>query len=223
MATVRKLAFNNGFFYHVFNRGIEGRNVFTNRREYNRAMEVIKYYRFSDTPIRFSQLLLLPNNQQNEILTIMQENDKLVDIISYCLMPNHFHFLLKQNLDGGISKFISNFTNAYSKYFNTKHDRIGNLFQGVFKAVFVENDEQLMHISRYIHINPVSSSLIKIEEIDNYKWSSYLGYLGLSEDNFLNKDIILNMFKSVNDYKKFIFDQVNYAKQLEKIKHLALE
>ena len=138
-------------------------------------------------------------------------------------MPNHFHFLLKQNRDKGISTFLSNFTNAYVKYFNTKYKRSGPLFENAFKAVYVENEEQLIHLSRYIHINPVVSSMIKKEELEFYPWSSYPEYLGLSKDAIASKDIILEYFRSVKEYKEFVTNQIDYAKKLEEIKHLLLE
>lgn len=138
-------------------------------------------------------------------------------------MPNHFHFLLKQKIDHGISNFISNFTNSYTKYFNTKYDRVGPLFQGLFKAVLVESEEQLIHLSRYIHLNPVTSSLVKPEDLQNYYWSSYPEYVDLLEDSLTNKHLILDFFPSIDKYKEFVLDQVDYAKKLEFIKHLILD
>ena len=131
----------------------------------------------------------------------------------------------RQNIDNGISTFISNFTNSYAKYFNTKYQRVGPLLEGVFKAVYVENDDQLIHLSRYIHLNPVVSSIVNETEILNYKWSSYPAYLSLNEKNKIVLDIntILSYFKSPKKYQEFVMDQVDYGKELEKIKHLTLD
>lgn len=224
MTTQRKVIFANEQIYHVFNRGIERRPVFLTKWEYSRALETIKYYQFSNLPFRFSKLLNLPDEQKNKyLLDIKSENKKLVEIIAFCLMPNHFHFMLKQLKENGISKFIANFTNSYTKYFNTKHERFGPLFQGVFQAVHVETDEQLIHLSRYIHLNPVASLIVKDKDLENYPWSSLPEYLSKSGENFCHKQIVLDFFKSVRDYKKFLKDQIVYAKELEKIKHITLE
>lgn len=91
-------------------------------------------------------------------------------------MPNHFHLLLQQIRDGGITEFISKLTNSYTRYFNIRNKRIGPLFQGEFKAVHVETDEQLIHLSRYIHLNPIVSYITK--KLESYQWFSYLEYLG---------------------------------------------
>lgn len=224
MPTNRKLVFGNEEIYHVFNRGVEKRPTFTNKWELDRALLALNFYRFAQLPTKLSKFLILPKIEQTELfMSLEKDNEKLAEIICFCLMPNHFHLMLKQKLDDGISIFISNFTNSYTRYFNTKHDRIGALFQGIFKAVRIESDEQLVHVSRYIHLNPVSSFLIKSQELENYQWSSYPEFLGLVDKNLLNKDVVLDLFTSKEDYKRFVLNQVDYAKQLESIKHLLME
>lgn len=153
----------------------------------------------------------------------MESSGKQVSIISFCLMPNHFHILIKQLNENGITKFIANFTNGYTKYFNQKNSRTGPLFEGTFKATHIETDEQFVHLSRYIHLNPVASSIINLLDLNNYQWSSYPEYIGISNSNLSNKELVLDLFKSPNDYKNFVLDQVNYAKELEKIKHVVLD
>lgn len=223
MATVRKIVFRNNEIYHVFNRGVERRPIFMSRREYTRAQELLKFYRHKEIPIRFSQVQLQPEEIKTKMLESLFKSEKLVLILAYCLIPNHFHFLVKQILDNGITKFVANFTNAYTKFFNTKHQRVGPLVQGVFKAEHVETDEQLIHLSRYIHLNPVASGVIAEEMLDNYEWSSYPEYISLSRNGITEKEIVLNMFKTVEEYIKFVRDQISYTKELEKIKHLLLE
>ena len=134
-------------------------------------------------------------------------------------MPNHFHLLLRQICEGGISKYLSNVENAYSQYFNLKYKRKGTLYRGTFKAVFIESEPQLIHVSRYIHINPAVSSLVDINQLEQYPWSSLPDYLGNSESDFVNPEQVLNYFSSREEYRNFIYDQVNYGKELEKIKH----
>ena len=223
MTTFRKIVFRNEQIYHVFNRGVERRTVFTNRKELEREKQLIKFYRHKDIPIRFSQVMNQPEEIKNKILEKLYRTNQQVDIISYCLMPNHFHFILKQNTENGVARFISNFTNAYTKYFNTKHKRIGPLFQGIFKALIEETDKQLIHLSRYIHLNPVSSSIIKEDQLTIYPYSSLMEYLLLSNDEISKTDVVLSMFKTSEKYRDFVINQLEYAKRLDEIKHLVLE
>lgn len=183
----------------------------------------MKFYRHAITPARFSQVMQQPQDIRDSILSELYKSEKQVEIISYCFMPNHFHFLLKQKKDKGVSNFISNFANAYTKYFNTKEARVGPLFQGTFKAVLVETDEQLIHLSRYIHLNPVVSNIISTEDLPHYKWSSYPIYLSSSNEGVVNKELVLDLFKSSKDYEQFVLDQVDYGRKLEEIKHLLME
>lgn len=224
MATTRKFTFATDHYYHLYNRGVEKRPVFTNKREYKRALETLNYYRFSNASPKFSKFLVQPPERKSEFLArfAFQEN-KLVEIVSFCLMPNHFHFLVKQLKDRGIAAFVSNFTNSYTKYFNTKHERNGPLFTGVFKAVLVETDRQLLHLSRYIHLNPVTSFIIREEYLDSYAWSSLGEYLGTAKNTIVDTKELLSNFSSRDKYRTFIYDQVQYAQELEKIKHLTLE
>jgi putative transposase len=136
-------------------------------------------------------------------------------------MPNHFHLLVKQKANAGISTFTSKLTNSFTKYFNTKNDRVGPLFQGQFKAVLVESDEQLIHLSRYIHLNPLASNLVK--NLDSYEWSSLPAYGGKAEGSFVSTKNILSYFSDEADYKKFVLNQAEYAKSLERLKHKTLE
>lgn len=224
MPTNRKLVFANDEIYHVFNRGVEKRPTFIDKRELNRAMLTLDFYRFAKPPLKLSKLLVTPKDEQVKLLEKLKRDYKqLVEIICFCLMPNHFHFMLKQKVEKGISTFVSTFTNSYTRYFNTKHDRIGPLFEGIFKAVRIESDEQFIHVSRYIHLNPVSSFLIKPEELEDYEWSSYPEFLGLSDKKVVAKDLVLDFFPSVEAYKEFVLDQVDYARQLDLIKHLTVE
>ncbi len=224
MPTNRKVVFANDEIYHVFNRGVEKRSTFTTKRELDRGVQTLDFYRFADLLLKLSKFLTLPEEEKEKFIqNIKRDHKKLIEIVCYCLMPNHFHFLLKQKLGNGISTFTSNFTNSYTKYFNTRHERLGPLFEGVFKAVHIESDEQLIHVSRYIHLNPVSSFLIGPEQLESYAWSSYPEYLGLSNQNIADKEIVLDFFHSKKKYKQFCLDQVDYARKLEQIKHVTLE
>lgn len=208
--------------YHVFNRGVGGQRVFLNVRDYQRALDVIGFYCFKKPQLRFSFYNRLPDKQKEEFLSNLKKGQPVVEIICFCLMPNHVHFLLKNLEDDGISKFMANFQNSYAKYLNTKTKRFGTLFQQNFKAVRIESDEQLIHVSRYIHLNPVTSYLIEAEDLENYRWSSYPDYVN-SQKSFIKKNLVLDQFKSVANYRNFVLNQADYQRKLVEIKHLILE
>lgn len=221
----RKIPLITDQLYHVLNRGIALQPTFTTRKSFQRAIEVMRYYQNVKPPLRYSQFLVLSNKRRKQILENLAEKKQfLVEIIAYCLMPNHFHFMLKQIKENGISKFMSNFTNSYTRYFNVKNKRNGPLFEGKFKAIRVETDEQLLHLSRYIHLNPYSSYVVKtLKDLKEYPYSSFLEYLEKTQIDICDKEIILNQFKNPESYKRFIFDQADYQRRFEKIKHLVLE
>ena len=203
--------------------GVDKRPTFTDKREYDRALLTLDFYRFEGVSAGLAQILKLDLEKRNFFLSQLKKNGKkLVDILGYCLMPNHFHFLVRQLLEGGIPTFVGNFSNSYTRFFNTRHKRIGHLFQGVFKAVRIEDEEQLVHVLRYIHINPVVSSVIKEIELENYPYSSFWEYFGKKE-SLCNKELILGHFSSIDKLKDFTYDQIDYGKRLEGIKHLVLE
>jgi len=119
---------------------------------------------------------------------------------------------------------MSNVWNSYTRYFNIKRKRVGPVFQGVFKAVRIQDDNQFLHVQRYIHLNPYSSFLVKNwEELAKYPYSSLSEYLDIGEKNVCNKELTKGFFKSVEDYKKFVFNQADYQRSLEKVKHLTFE
>lgn len=211
----RIFPFVNGEYYHIYNRGVEKKPIFNIRRDYTRFLKTINYYQFAGPKPKLSRFLFNP-----DLIVKPNLNDKIVEIVCYCLMPNHFHFLVKQLKDGGITEFVSKLSNSYTKYFNTKHTRVGPLFQGEFKAVLVTSDEQLIHVSRYIHLNPAVAYLVK--NLDQYEWSSYSEYIHGRTGLSVKKDI-LAFFKSSEEYKKFILDHYSYALDLASIKHQLLD
>lgn len=206
----------NGEIYHIFNRGSDMRDIFLQTRDYRRFKQTFFYYQFLGPKPRFSNLTKYKISNFNPL-----SNDKWVDTLCYCLMPNHFHFLTRQLKEKGIATFISQLSNSYTKYFNTKYKRIGALFQGVFKAVRIETDEQLIHTSRYIHLNPVVADVSK--KLELYPWSSYSEYTRPLTTGLCSVNEILSLFPSREKYQEFINDQIDYARSLEIIKHQLLD
>lgn len=169
MPTERRL-FNPDLYYHVYNCGVEKRSIFETDRDYQRFLDATNYYlydqrisyaQFQDLPIAAKQVYIMLNPKGLEKLR--------VKLLSYCLMPNHFHLLLKPAKEKGITRFISDISNSYTRYFNIKNERLGALFQGAFKAKEISSEGSLLQISRYIHLNPVVSSKTNPEPSNEMK------------------------------------------------------
>ena len=209
--------------YHIYNRGVAKQPIFLDKRDYEKFILTITYYRYAKLPLKLSRFLQLAHKERDIIMAkLNNDNKKLVEVLCYTLMPNHFHLIVKQLEDDGISKYMRLILNSWTHHFNKRHVRVGSLFQGVFKAVRIEDDEQLIHLSRYIHINPVVSYLVKENDLLFYPWSSINDY---QKGNSVLVEIstILGHFSSFEKYKKFLFDQIDYAKEINRIKHLRLE
>ena len=211
--------------YHIFNRGIAKMPIFSTPQTYARLIELIEYYQFANTPVSYSHFKQLPYEQRDDILQYLkQENDIHIEIIAFCLMDNHFHFLVKQISSNGIAIWISNIQNAYARYFNKTQARSGPLFQPQFKAVRVLSDEQLLHVSRYIHLNPSTGYLVTIDALADYHWSSISCYTEKSNKfSFVHPNLILGLMGKKTSYLDFVLDQADYQRELAKIKHLILE
>lgn len=220
----RKTILAPGEIYHIFNRGIAGQTIFNSDTHFRRFLELINYYRFANTPVSYSRLKEASIYDKQRIFENLRKGNQLhVEILAFCLMDNHFHFLLKQVTSRGIAKFISNLQNGYAKYFNLRIERTGPLFQPMFKSVRITTDEQLLHVSRYIHLNPSTGYLVEIDNLENYPWSSLADYLSDSEHQFITTSMILELINSREKYKEFVFDQAGYQRKLADIKHLTLE
>jgi putative transposase len=138
-------------------------------------------------------------------------------------MPNHYHLLLKQTKREGISEFIRLSSNSYAKYYNTKHKRTGPLFQGRFKAVRIQTDEQLLHVSRYIHLNPYTSSLVKtFKRLLSYPYSSLKEFAN-NTSGCCSKKPVLEHFENPDKYIRFVKNNADFQKSLQKIKNLSLD
>ena len=219
---VRKEPLVNNHYYHIFSRSIAGYVVFNDSEEFNRIYEIMHLFRYIDFDYKYSNYKKLEISLQAEIFDRLQrDSKKSIDIIAYCLMPTHIHLILKQKTNNGISKYMSKLLNSYTRYFNTVHKRTGPLWTGRFKSVLVEKDEQLLHLTRYIHLNPVSAGLV--DEPDDWGFSSHNEYIEDMEEG----DKICNYKKVIDitpaDYKKFVGDRKDYQKQLSQIKSMLID
>ena len=212
----------NGQIYHVCNKSIAGFVIFNNDSEYMRMKNLIKYYQLEDPPTKFSYFMSHLNEGGDILdLDLIDRKIKLINIIAYCLMPTHIHLVLQQLKDNGISIFMSNILNGYTRYFNIRHKRKGPLWVGRFKRVVVSTDEQLLHLTRYVHLNPVTSYLI--EKPESWAYGSYNEYCsqGTTDEEMCCYENILDI--DSKSYKKFVNDRKEYQRELAKIKELMLE
>lgn len=214
-----------GEIYHLFNRSIARQPILTRSRDLQRFLEVIDFYRFSRPPQRYSHYNRLPMEQKGQLLdALYKSGEHLIDILAFAVMPNHFHLLAKQLRENGIKLFMSQIQNSYAKYYNQKYGRSGALFQEMFKAVRIETDEQLLHTVRYIHLNPITSYVIKDPgELEKYPWTSFIDYLGKRQLALLSTDMVISHFPNPNILKEFTLNQVDYQRTLGSIKHLLME
>lgn len=222
---LRKTIFANGHFYHVLNRSLYQQPIFTGERECSRAVKLINFYSFVNRPTSFSKYLKFSQQRRQKVMRqLLEEDEKRVRIICYCFMPNHFHILVRQEETNGIRRFMSDFQNSFVRYYNTKHKKKGPLFESQFKAVRILSENQLYHVSRYIHLNPYSGFVVKsIEDLKSFPWSSLPEYLNLNDINLCYKNIVTSGFGSYKDYEEFVFSRADYQRDLEQIKHLILE
>jgi len=219
---IRKDFLINEEIYHIFSRSIADFRILNNGGEFERMKQLMRYYQI-ENEMRFSFFIELEmvksEGFNNVISSISKDKNKLVQIIAYCLMPTHIHLILKQLQENGISNYMRKILESYSTYFNTKHQRRGPLWESRFKNVLVNNDEQLLHLTRYIHLNPVTASLT--DNPKDWLFSSYKEYLTEDENPICQFNDILEIKPRI--YLKFVNDQISYQKELAKIKRLVIE
>jgi putative transposase len=205
---MRNISISVGEFYHVFNRGNNKQLVFLDHKDWIRFLFLIIYLQ---SPIVFQNLgRQVSYFVKNRAFNISEENKKetiekrYVKLISFALMPNHFHLLVHEFEEGGIAQYMQRVLCAYTKYFNTKYKKSGHLFQGPYKAVHVKNNKQLLYLSAYIHKNPRELPLWKNKE-NLYPWSSYQDYVKENRwDQLLEQEIIIGQFSNKKEYGDFI-------------------
>ena len=177
-----------GETYHVFNRGIDKRDIFSDKVDFFRFHQSLQLFNAENTSGSIYELTF----DENWIF----EQSPLVNIHAYCLLKNHFHLILTQVVDGGISEFMKRVGGGYTSYFNERLTRSGSLFQGTFKRVHCETNEQLLYLTAYVNLNN------KVHNWDEYYLSSFDTYLGKREERFVYTDLVLNQYKNIHSFTK---------------------
>ncbi|MBI4120364.1 MAG: transposase [Parcubacteria group bacterium] len=218
---MRKVQFFTNQFYHIYNRGNNKRSIFQEKFDLKRFLQGLDDFN-SEEPIGsiYEKSFKTKNNQ------LGSQASKLVNIIAYCLNPNHFHLVLEQIVDNGITKFMHRQGTGYVKYFNEKYKLSGSLFQGPFKAIHVDSNEYLLHLSTYVNLN---------KEAHGWRYNDALVPSISSWDEYVNRppkvgslcntDPILSQFKSSDEYRKFALDSletIRVRKEMQKSLELEL-
>lgn len=193
ISMMRKIKFAEGEFYHIYNRGVDKRLIFLDIEDMKRFYQSMEEFN-AEKPIGS-----IFENSFVQKDKLGSRTSKLVNFVSYCLNPNHYHFILEQVLDNGIEKFLHRLGTGYTKYFNNKNKRLGCLFQGAFKSSHINSNEYLLHVSAYVNLN---NRVHKIND-KNLSWNSWNEYISKTKNNFCKKDIIIEQFKNSEEYKNF--------------------
>ena len=195
--------YEEGGYYHIYNRGVEKRTIYEEDEDYKKFIGLLKTY-------------LSPPNLQG--VTLKDEGGRTIppsralnnfneeiELIAYCLMPNHFHLLIRQKSERGMANFMQSLLTKYVIYFNKKYNRGGGLFQGTYKTVKIDSEEQFTYVSKYIHRNPLPDrpTRLHLEGLSAYKYSSYGNYLGLFNQTWIKKDDILMYFSKTNPHSTY--------------------
>jgi len=188
---MRKTPFVSGEYYHIYNRGVDKRTIFSQKYDVDRFLKCM--IEFNNVEPIGSLYQLSFKKRQNK-----HSRKKLVNIICYCLNQNHFHIILKCLTDNSISEYMKRIGGGYTNYFNGKYKRNGALFQGKFKSINVDSNPYLLHLSAYVNLNN------KVHRKHNSLWLSSLEqYTSPSENSLCSKNIILDQFNNVDEYKIF--------------------
>lgn len=213
----------NGY-YHIYNRGVEKRIIFQNEQDYGVFLGYLKQYLLPKDETDLHNKLSNPTisyKERDKILKLirLKNYNQEFTLLAYCLMPNHFHFLIKQKNADSIDRFMQSLCTRYTMYFNRKYKRVGPLFQSVYKAVLVESDEQFLHLTRYIHKQALA---LQGDTLRGAQPSSYPNYLNIMKSEWIHPEEVLTHFSTSNNnlsYKSFVEQNENF----ESIQTLLLE
>ena len=215
----RKDPFITSEYYHIYNRGIDKRAIFKLENDYKRFVMLLYVSNSKDESFRLDNLINRLHKKFDEIL-ILDRGEPLVSIGAWCLMTNHFHLLVRQEVDGGITKFMRKLGVGYSMFFNIKYQRQGALFGGLFKSKLIGvKDKYMKHLFGYIHLNPLDIKFSGWEDsvdkkhpkawkefLKNYSYSSFQDYLGVDriEKNILSQGVFPDYFEETDSFKEFV-------------------
>ncbi len=201
-------AFAEGEYYHIYNRGVEKRTITEDWKDSERFLQSLELFN------TIKPIGSIYNNSFKDNAVLRSSTPKLVDIVAYCLNPNHYHLILTPLVDGGIEKFMQKFGTGFTNYFNEKYKRSGGLFQGKFKSAHIDSNEYLLHVSSYVNLNDrvhrLRSRTPKSGTVVRSSWFEYLGKIK-EEKEICNKDIVLGQFKNTKEYEKYAKESLRFT------------
>ena len=225
VCVIRKEPLAVGEVYHLMNKSIEGYTIFNSDADYSRMLRMLRFFQADVDLGKFSQFMqrqgVTDHGFESYFRELSEGSPLLLDIVAYCLMPTHIHVVARQTAEGGISRFMSKALNAYARFFNTRYRRRGPLWVGSFKSVRATTDEQLAHLTRYVHLNPTTARLVKKPEY--WEWSSFQEYIDpvSVEHPLCDYQNLLGM--DANEYRRFVQEYVVDQADLVIIKSLVLD
>ncbi len=232
---MKKITFENNEIYNIYNRGVEKRKIFLDDKDCLRFIHDL--FEFNDEVPAENIYYKLSRIESYEVepSKIREPRKLLLDILVFCLMPNHFHLIVRQLKDNGIVRFMQKLGTGYTMSFNKKHERVGHLFQGAFRAIKVSKEPHFYHLPYYIHLNPLDIEFSgwrdgklknykqAIKFLNNYRWSSYLDYIGTKNfPSVSHRRFLLEVFGGTEKYKQSIKQWLKNL-ELERINELVLE
>ncbi len=207
----RRDSLTTGEYYHIFNRGVDKRIIFQSKRDYEYFLNALVYFNSSES--NWSANRKIEDRPQDE--------EQLVELVAYCLNPNHFHLLLKEKQENGISLYMQKVCTGYAMYFNQKNKRSGVLFQGRFKSVHIDSNDLLLYLSVYVNCNSEVHGVAKALE---YPWCSYSEYLSNGNEEIIcQKATILEQFKNPKEYEIFCKEKLKGMKDRKEYEKYNLE
>lgn len=215
----------NGY-YHIYNRGVEKRPIFLDKEDYGVFLSYLKQYLLPKDKKSLLEKLSNPKisaREKDKILKLLSLNNFAgeISLLAYSLMPNHFHFFIKQKSAGAIDSFMNSFATRYTMFFNKKYKRVGPLYQGVYKAVLINSNEQLLYLSKYIHKQAL---VFKGDALELKQPSSYLDYIGKRKTEWVKPDEILAFFSKNNPFLSYeAFIKEEESEDLGVIKNVIIE
>lgn len=214
---MRKEKFSSGSIFHVFNRSIAHFGIFKNSDNAQRFIEALDYYNNFEFKKKFS--LARKEQEFNYQNLLLPRPTIYIKFLSYCIMPDHYHLLVKILVENYLSKFINDVGNSFTRFFNIKFERKGPLWESSFKVVRVRSDQQFLHLSRYIHLNPTTAGLV--DRPEDWLFSSYRDII--SDTCFLKEVLKEYSIDNVAAYKRFVEDNKDYQRKLKLIEKLSIE
>lgn len=200
---IRNIEFAIGEYYHIYNRGVDKRTIFKDKDDVCRFFQSMDEFNNIEAVGGIYKHSSIKNKITHNFNTPIPEH--LVCFVAYCLNPNHYHFILKEVVEGGISEFMQRL-GGYTKYFNHRYKRSGVLFQGKFRAKHISTNEYLLYVSCYVNLNDRVHQLgSKASKLVKSSWGEYIGE---NTETFCTKDIVLDQFKNNIDYKKYAEDSL---------------